>query len=139
MVHENKIMADAARLAKAECVNYDKGMCRETDLMCDVARSQYTIHDGAMNCDYFFEAVLPMDKELNAAVWSSIRHDMFAPWLIPWEQVELRTNALKVCATCGKYFVSSSNRQKYCSACAVEAKRKRDANAARRKYWKERT
>ena len=41
----------------------------------------------------------------------------------------------KRCAVCGKPVYSSSNRAKYCPACAKQERRKQDAKRKREQYW----
>ena len=57
-------------------------------------------------CNWFRNAVLPADHELLADV--------------------MRERPGKCCAVCGKPVYSSSNRAKYCPACAKQERRKQD-------------
>ena len=68
-----------------------------------------SIHDGAIDCDYFLECVLPADWDLNDLV-------SYALWYDEEDEEELPPN-MKRCAECQKPFVYASNRQKYCNAC----------------------
>ena len=79
---ENQIRKQLQRLAVQECANYMDGMCVEEDRPCHVLLPQYTIHDGAIGCDYFLEAVLPLDKEMNRVVWAKIDEPHWAPWIV---------------------------------------------------------
>ena len=135
MMDEKKLLRDAACLAKHACANYDDGYCFMDDQFCKVILPGYSIHEGAINCEYFLDAVLPLDKELHDAVMTCLHRDEYAPWMEADDQQEA---VLKQCASCGKAFTPKSNRQRYCSVCAVEAKRKRDAKAARHGYWQKR-
>ena len=57
---ENQIQRGIRQLAQKECANYDNGSCLPADRPCHVISPAYkTIHDGAVNCDYFLRAVLP--------------------------------------------------------------------------------
>ena len=91
-----------------KCCNYDDGFCIALDdgekCVCVQSISYSLI------CKWFRAAVLPMDQELEAALF---------PYL-----------GTKQCAVCGKRFLSSSNRAKYCPDCAAAMKRR---NAAKRK------
>lgn len=129
---ETQIRKQLQRLAVQECANYMDGMCVEEDRPCHVLLPQYTIHDGAIGCDYFLEAVLPLDKELNRVVWAKIDEPHWAPWIV---EEDAETGAqLHHCCECGKVYRPASNRQKYCLACGKAAKRKRDAQVARNAY-----
>ena len=66
-------------------------------------------------CNWFRNAVLPADHELLADV--------------------MRERPGKRCAVCGKPVYSSSNRAKYCPACAKQERRKQDAKRKREQYW----
>ena len=66
-------------------------------------------------CNWFRNAVLPADHELLADV--------------------MRERPGKRCAVCGKPVYSSSNRTKYCPACAKQERRKQDAKRKREQYW----
>ena len=91
-----------------KCCNYDDGFCIALDdgekCVCVQSISYSLI------CKWFRAAVLPMDKELEAALFPHL--------------------GTKQCAECGKRFVPGSNRAKYCPDCTTAMKRR---NAARRK------
>lgn len=91
-----------------KCCNYDDGFCIALDngekCVCVQSISYSLI------CKWFRAAVLPMDQELEAALF---------PYL-----------GTKQCAVCGKRFLHGSNRAKYCPDCTVTMKRH---NAAKRK------
>ena len=56
-------------LARDECANYKDGFCLETDKRCHVISNKFeSVYDGAINCDYFYECVLPANRELNNLV-----------------------------------------------------------------------
>ena len=56
---ETQIMRSIRQLAQKECANYDNGCCLPEDRPCHVISPAYkSIHDGAVGCDYFLEAVL---------------------------------------------------------------------------------
>jgi len=71
-------------------------------------------------CTYFQKAVLPTDKPTQSATEEKIKGKSAAP-----------TQPRKDCSRCGKAFVPSSNRQRYCESCGQEMKRKADAKRAR--------
>jgi len=93
-------------LAHKECCNYVDGKC-VYDHNCYVINPRYpTVHDGAIDCDYFLESVLPLEPELKKNVWAELLHD---------EDMTLPPE--KNCARCGQPFVPGSNRQQYCAHC----------------------
>ena len=93
-------------LAHKECCNFIDGKCIE-DEECAVINPRYpTIHDGAVDCDYFLKCVLPIDPELNRIIWSELLR----------EEDVIRPNE-KACAWCGGAFVPNSGRQQYCPHC----------------------
>ena len=70
---DNQIIRSAKRLAQRECANYANGSCLSDECPCYAVNPAYgTIHDGAIDCDYFLKAVQPVDQELNIAVWHEI-------------------------------------------------------------------
>lgn len=84
-----------------ECCNYDNGDCLMLDECVCVQSISYSL-----NCKWFREAVLPLDKEFEA-------------------ELLRQTNKLKRCDTCGTRFVASSNRSKLCPDCAKRKRLKR--------------
>ena len=116
-------MSKAIR-AKNICSLYRNGECIETGCPCHVLHPSYTIRDGSINCDYFLTAVLPADKELSDRVQAEI-----------YQQETEHTVQTKKCSRCRIPFIPCSNRQRYCSTCAVEAERTRNAQSHRRQYW----
>ncbi len=119
---DNEIIRSARRLAQKECANYADGFCLPADCPCHVLNPTYKmIHDGVIACDYFLCAVLPLDPELNTAVW----HEIF--------RGEYQAGkGWKECARCHKPFVPASNRQRYCSSCGAAAKQARVREKQRR-------
>ena len=91
-----------------KCCNYDDGFCIALDngekCVCVQSISYSLI------CKWFRAAVLPMDQELEAALFPQL--------------------GAKQCTVCGKRFLPSSNRAKYCPDCTVTVKRH---NATKRK------
>ena len=64
----NMLIRKIRTLAHKECCNFIDGKCIE-DRECAVINSRYpTIHDGAVDCDYFLEVVLPADWDLQDLV-----------------------------------------------------------------------
>ena len=63
---DKKIIKGIKKLVKDECDNYDHGFCLLTDRRCHIINPDYeSIHDGAIDCNYFMECVLPADWVLN--------------------------------------------------------------------------
>ena len=126
----NQLIRRIRTLAHKECCNYIDGGCLERRL-CTVINPRYpSVQDGAIDCDYFLECVLPLDPELNKAVWAELlRDEDMAP---PRE---------RVCALCGQPFLPNSSTHKYCSRCKPlhEQLRSRDKqrNYYQRKQAKE--
>ena len=124
-----KIMRSIKQLAKNQCANYAKGFCLEDDRPCHVLDPAYkTIHSGAIACDHFLLAVLPLDMELNKAV----RHEI--------DPEEKRAGAgWKVCVRCQRSFITRSNRQRYCTSCGIAEKRIRVREKQRRYRQRQKT
>lgn len=120
--HDTEIMRSVKRLAQKECVNYADGFCLLADCPCHVLNPAYkTIHDGAIACDYFLLAVLPLDAELNTAVWHEI-----------YRGEDQAGEGWKECVRCLKPFIPGSNRQRYCASCGAAAKQARIREKQRR-------
>lgn len=103
-----------ARRLVHECCNYDCGNCLALDdgekCVC-VQSISYSLL-----CRWFRAAVLPLDKELEAALFH--RADR------------------KRCSVCGAYFLPGSNRAKYCPDCARRMKRIKAAERKRKQRAK---
>lgn len=92
------------------CCNYDNGNCILLDNG-DVCTCPQLI-SFSLNCKWFKTAVLPNDKELYAKLVISDNR--------------------KKCAICGKEFISSANRSKYCDKCRITVLRKQKAEYQRK-------
>ena len=116
---DKQILKSIKALARGECANYVYGMCVLTDERCHLVNPAYGgIHDGAIDCDYFLECVLPAEWDLNDLV-------SYALWYDEEDEDELPSN-MKRCEECRKPFVITGNRQKYCKACAEKVNRRKD-------------
>ena len=72
---DKQILKSIKALARGECANYDRGNCLLTDERCHLVNPSYeSIHDGAIDCDYFLECVLPADWSL--MTWCPMRSGM---------------------------------------------------------------
>ena len=90
-----------------ECCNNDGGNCLLLDDCCAQSISRSLI------CKYFRAAVLPLDRELEAAL--------------------LHREDCKRCCQCGAMFLPGSNRAKYCPDCAAKVHRRQKAESERRR------
>ena len=126
---ENQIQRSIRHLAQKECANYDSGCCLPEDRPCHVISSVYkTVHDGAVNCDYFLQAVLPLQPELHTAVW----HELL-------REEDQAGESRKECVRCHKPFIPGSNRQRYCTDCGAAAKQARSREKQRRYRERQKT
>lgn len=122
MNHDKLIRYNVKLLAKKECANYAGGYCLPYDRPCRVVNPAYkAIRNGAVNCDYFLFAVLPLWPELSMTVWREI-----------FDEAGVNEERWKECVRCHKPFIPASNRQRYCAACGNEAKRARSIEKQRR-------
>lgn len=100
------------RLIKRLCANYDDGNCLLLDdgepCVCVQSISKYGIY-----CNYFKNAVLPVDEGLHAEI--------------------MKPTGGKRCVLCRQAFASRAKNQRYCPACAAKQKRLKAAERQRRK------
>jgi len=94
----------AKRLIRRLCANYDGGNCLPLEDGDACPCPQFITR--TLICKYFRAAVLPADR----ALWSEI----MAGW------------SVKRCRICGASVVSRSNAVKYCRACALLERQRRD-------------
>ena len=121
-MNDKNLIRRCKALAAHACANWRNHECLVRDCPCDMIHPRYaTIHDGAINFDYFLKSVLPLDKELSRLIWHSI--------LIDEEHAHPN---IRFCTICGSAFVPTSPRQKYCSSCSIERKRQRNREKQRR-------
>ncbi len=97
-----------ARKLLNECCNYDNGQCLMLETICAQSISRTLL------CNWFKEAVLPLDKELSATL--------------------LHKHKAKQCIICGKSFIAGSNRAKYCFDCSVMERKRKEAARQRKRY-----
>ena len=102
---ENQIQRSIRQLAQKECANYDNGSCLP-----------------------FLRAVLPLQPELNTAVW----HELL-------REEEEAGEGWKECVRCHKPFIPGSNRQRYCADCGAAAKQARSREKQRRYRERQKT
>lgn len=101
-----------ARRLVHECCNYDNGNCIALDDGEDCVCVQSISY--SLLCKWFHTAVLPLDQELETAIYH--RRDG------------------KHCAVCGALFVPACNRAKYCPSCAQTMRRRKEAERQRKRY-----
>lgn len=122
-MNDKMILKRVTILAKGECANYHGGLCSPEDCKCHVVNPRWpTISEGAIACDYFMDAVLPADRELTKLVWNELTG----------EDGPTRSTS-RICEICGKAYVPTSHRQKYCPDCGSNAKKLR-IRAKQRRY-----
>lgn len=100
----------ANSLVRNLCCNYVDGNCILLDNG-DVCKCPQLI-SFSLNCKWFRTAVLPNDKDLYAKLAISDNR--------------------KKCYVCGKEFISSANKAKYCDKCRIIALRKQKAEYQRK-------
>ena len=100
-----------ARRLVHECCNYDGGNCIALDDGEECVCVQSISY--SLLCRWFRAAVLPLDRELETALF----HRLDA----------------KRCAVCGALFTPGSNRAKYCPECAPKVHRRQKAECERRR------
>ena len=119
---DKQLTQKAKQLARKECANLMDGICIDYDKPCFLINPRYDpIHDGAIDCDYFLISVLPLQPDLQKAIWDKIYREDGAV-----------SSVIKNCAICGKPFIPTSNRQKFCSDCKLYANRARGREKQRR-------
>ena len=93
-------------LLRKLCANYDGGNC--LPCVCVQSISKYGIY-----CNYFKNAVLPVDEGLHAEI--------------------MKPTGGKRCVLCRQAFAPRAKNQRYCPACAAKQKRLKAAERQRRK------
>lgn len=106
---ENK--RKVAALLKRECCNYDAGNCILLDD--GVLHRCPQVSSDVLGCNWFKEAVLPLDHGLEAELAGEAPREM------------------KKCAVCGKSVILNSSRAKYCPKCAEKVHRKQRTESQR--------
>ncbi len=117
-----EIIRRIRKLAAKECCNWYNGICLPYDCPCWVINPAYSaVHDGCVDCDWFIQAVLPLQPELQSAY----RHEIF-------REEGAAGEGWKKCLQCHKRFIPGSNRQQYCSDCGAFVSRITDRERQRR-------
>lgn len=101
----------ARKLIRRLCANYDRGNCLALDDGEECVCVQGISY--SLLCRYFIRAVLPVDRELCAAIQND-------------------TGSFKRCAVCGQVFLPRSNRGLYCPGCARLEQRRKTRERVRR-------
>lgn len=103
------------KLIRTRCCNYDNGNCLALDLgFCSVCPQWISY---SLNCKWFRNAVLPQDLELESSILNA----------------QAEGKAEKRCAVCGKPVQSNYPQTKYCPQCAVQVRRRQQAQWAKKK------
>ena len=100
------------RLVKIHCCNY----CDGNGLLLDDGDTHDCVQTNSFSSimySYFARSVMPNDVQLEAEI--------------------IQPQNCKSCVCCGAAYVPTSNRQKYCSSCAEEQRRRKKAEQKRRK------
>ena len=113
-MNQKQIIRAAKRLARRECACGRDGYCVVRGMPCSIGNP-----NGAFNCRYFMESVLPGDAALCSAVTELLNKPL----------IEQQTN--RACERCGAPFIPSSNRQRYCLSCRAVVRREQ----ARERNW----
>lgn len=122
MKHDKEIIRSVKKLATKECANWQDGSCLPDDCPCRAINPVYaTVHDGCVDCDWFVQAVLPLQPELQSEYW----HEIF-------REEGCASEGWKECRRCHKLFVPGSNRQQYCSECGNAVSRASNRDRQRR-------
>lgn len=138
----DKAIRKEVMLLRKECANFDNGTCLIYEEPCFVYNDRWSVHDGAMNCDYFNNAVLPLNKDLETSVWNEIDRDdeskrkINAPIVLKYPEKdgkEQEQRDVKRCIACKLLFYPSSDRQARCDTC-----REQERKETRRTRRKER-
>ncbi len=113
IVHMNYQQYRTARRLVHSCCNYDCGNCLLLDNGEECVCVQSITY--SLVCRWFRAAVLPLDAGMCAAL--------------------LHRADRKKCVLCGSYYLPKSNRAKYCPDCAVAARRRKEAERQRKRYY----
>ena len=93
-MNDKQILKSIRVLARGECANYHRGTCLLTDERCHLVNPNCeSIHDGAVDCDFFLECMLPADWDLNDLL-------LYALWYDEEEEEEELPSDMKRCAEC---------------------------------------
>ena len=95
------------------CCNYEGGNCLLLDNGEECVCVQSITY--SLICKWFRAAVLPLDAGLCAAL--------------------LHRADMKKCVICGGSYLPKSNRAKYCPECAVAARRRKEVERQRKRYY----
>lgn len=104
----HKVRLKINKLVRRECCHHENGNC----LLLDDGETHSCpqLISRRLFCKWFERAVLPLDTELEKQVKEE--HSIRVP-----------------CAGCGKEIIKSSNKKKFCEACAIKRKRKQSARS----------
>lgn len=128
-MNDKQLLKRVTVLAKAECCNMHGKDCIWDECRCHLINPRYaTIEEGAIDCDWFMQAVLPQDKELERQIWQNLTG----------EDGPSRSR-FRLCERCRNSFLPLSNRQKFCAVCSEAEKKRRSREKQHRYDEKKRT
>ena len=110
MYSDSKLKRLCEAFAEKECANNQNGRCLPMDCPC------FAFVPKCGVCTYYLNNVQPQNPSLLAEVM---------------KKIDGEPKPTKKCAVCGAAFMPTSNRQRYCSDCAKEAKRSATAKRVR--------
>ena len=113
ILHMNYQQYRTARKLVHSCCNYEGGNCLLLDNGEECVCVQSITY--SLVCRWFRVAVLPLDAALCAAL--------------------LHRADMKKCVLCGGSYLPKSNRAKYCPKCAVTARKRKEAERQRKRYY----
>ena len=110
-----QILKHIRALAHEECANYHAGNCALTDERCHIINTNYqSVQDGAIDCDYFLEVVLPADWDLQDLV-------AYALWYVGDDRdapEEAYPQSLRQCDICQQPYWHTTSEPACCADCA---------------------
>lgn len=111
------VIASTRRYVREQCMNCDRstGFCMARDMPCVQVTIFENLQDGEplRFCRHFREVLLPRNPVLESQIRSG------------------KPDGMAHCKTCGRPISKASNRQLYCSDCAISERRRKVAKNAR--------
>jgi hypothetical protein len=120
-------MQEIRSLIKNECCNYDSGNCVRLDN--GFAHKCFQASCETMCCDWFTEAVLPLNKELEASVSNKTQQSTKKGKSIK-DGTEQRK---KICGVCGKSFSARARNARFCAGCAEKRTKNSNTTSQRKR------
>lgn len=110
-------MKRVTSIIKKECCNYDSGDC----VLLDNGKCHKCtqIGDSSIDCNWFKDAVLPLDQVLENSIKKQI--------------TDSGVKVTKRCSVCNKAFIPKSNKAKYCEKCLISVTKKQNSERQRKR------